>query len=354
MNATKDENLYDQCYLNGLFQTVKTINYDYNEMLCECLRDDFKTNEFSADITVVIPTYKRIDSIRRAIECLKKQEDAAPFSILIICDDPEPSQIDDFVLKLDLSNIIYYKNKKNLGVFGNWNLGVFLSGTKWVTVLCDDDYLYPDYMKTVQRLIRDNPEKKYFLTNYDIAQGNSVEEITKQIKKHEKMYLQLGGNNAYEKQNRSRRHNLSFCDYALIEQLYKIPLGDVYQRESFLKVGGMQQRFYPAGDCAMILRYMNYIGGLFYYYGRAGCISVGMNESVKPENMEKSRSQVATMRMISLSRTSVPFKFLVKKEIELSAKKIECNSLLLLWKKVRWKILRVPTKLMIVVLRHIR
>lgn len=351
LSATMNKNiidLYNQNYFNYLFDDTEAIEFKHIEQLSECLRDDFADITTTTAITVVIPTYCRIDSIRRAIECLKNQKDCSLFSILVICDDPRPSIIDDFMLKVDLNNVIYYKNKKNLGVFGNWNLGVFLSKTKWVTVLCDDDYLYIDYMKTVQDLIYKNPEKKYFLTGHDRAIGNLTDEITEKINDFQIQYLRKGGNGFYKKQNKSRRHDINFDDYALTDQLYKIPLGDIYLRDVFLRLGGMQQRFYPAGDCAMILRYLDKEGGLYYYYGKAGCVSVGMNESIKPENIEKSRSQVAAMRMISLDRSSLPLKFIIKKEIELS---VEDSNMLPFGMKLYRKILRLIKKLVNIIVK---
>ena len=49
------------------------------------------------------------------------------------------------------SNIKYYQNEKNIGLFGNWNRCVELSTSKWVAMLHSDDEILDDYFEKLDR-----------------------------------------------------------------------------------------------------------------------------------------------------------------------------------------------------------
>ena len=45
-----------------------------------------------------------------------------------------------YIRKLNDSRVIYYKNTKNMGVFGNWNRAVSLAKSKWDFAFLFDDF----------------------------------------------------------------------------------------------------------------------------------------------------------------------------------------------------------------------
>lgn len=99
----------------------------------------------------IVPTYKRADLLKYALNSILQQDSDVSFEVLVVDDNPER---DDETERLMLSHynhlgIAYYKNGQNLKQEGNWNKLFELSRTEWLIMLHDDDMLYPDYMKAL-------------------------------------------------------------------------------------------------------------------------------------------------------------------------------------------------------------
>ena len=50
--------------------------------------------------------------------------------------------------------ISYYKNQKNIGMTGNWNRMCELAKGEWVVMLHDDDILFPDALRYINKVIQ--------------------------------------------------------------------------------------------------------------------------------------------------------------------------------------------------------
>lgn len=95
----------------------------------------------------IIPTYKRADLLRFAIESCLQQDLGEDFEILIVDDNPERDDETEKLIKkyFNIPGIIYYKNQVNVKQEGNWNKLFLYARTEWIIMLHDDDMLYPDY-----------------------------------------------------------------------------------------------------------------------------------------------------------------------------------------------------------------
>ena len=51
--------------------------------------------------------------------------------------------------------ISYYKNKENLGMFGNWNRCLELARGEWVCILHSDDKIMPNYIEEMSKVVGD-------------------------------------------------------------------------------------------------------------------------------------------------------------------------------------------------------
>lgn len=103
----------------------------------------------NANITVVIPTYKRVDRLETCIRSILNQKTEIVFQILVIDNCPEhivSSDVSDVIKKINCSNILYFVNTQNLGPMGNWNRGFYLAQTEWVTMVHDDDVVNPFWL----------------------------------------------------------------------------------------------------------------------------------------------------------------------------------------------------------------
>ena len=106
------------------------------------------------DITIAIPTYKRSDLLKEAIDSALDQKSCGCIYDIIVVDNEPPSDVVTETEKLmrkyfKEKKVTYFRNTKNLGMFGNWNRCFELAQGKWVALLHDDDLLKPEYLRRI-------------------------------------------------------------------------------------------------------------------------------------------------------------------------------------------------------------
>lgn len=92
-----------------------------------------------------IPTYKRPQSLRRALESLQKQ--TYPFWRAIVLDNSPDQEAKEVVAALKDSRIVYYPHPHNIGGARNIDLALqskSILGGKYACSLEDDNYFFPD------------------------------------------------------------------------------------------------------------------------------------------------------------------------------------------------------------------
>ena len=99
-----------------------------------------------AKYTIAIPTYKRANLLKEAIESCLIQKTTTPFAIIVVDNNPERECETEQLLREynPIPNLSYYKNTENVGMTGNWNKLFELAQTDFVVMLHDDDLLYDD------------------------------------------------------------------------------------------------------------------------------------------------------------------------------------------------------------------
>lgn len=103
------------------------------------------------DVTFAIPSYMRPDTIQSAIKSILAQKSPYTFIIMIVDDSGADESVSSKVLELlnEYSNIILYKNERNLGQAANWNRCIELTKTEWMVLLHDDDIICETYLENV-------------------------------------------------------------------------------------------------------------------------------------------------------------------------------------------------------------
>ncbi|MBY0379542.1 MAG: glycosyltransferase [Burkholderiales bacterium] len=128
---------------------------------------------FNPYVSIMIPTYKRPELLNQAIRSVLNQKDFIDFEVVVVDNDNLLSyqkEIIELLRDLNDNRVAYYCNESNLGVFGNWNRCIELAHGKFMTILGDDDFLLPEYLKQITKpLLEDESisriECKYFRYN---------------------------------------------------------------------------------------------------------------------------------------------------------------------------------------------
>lgn len=99
------------------------------------------------NVTVCIPTYKRVEGLKRALESVINQN--YPNIKIIISDNANCNEVEDVAHQNSLKgiDIVYIRQKINLGCEGNLMYLLGLVRTKYFMWLADDDWIDRDYIR---------------------------------------------------------------------------------------------------------------------------------------------------------------------------------------------------------------
>ena len=177
-------------------------------------------------VTIAIPTYKRVATLRAAVESALAQKGFDDFDILICDNNPERGdETEEYVRSLASPAIAYYKHAANLGMIGNWNRIVELCRSEYLVMLHDDDLLHPEFLSRCMRIVTDKPGIDCLYPRKQFFSGEAVE------------YPTLSPAPAYR---------LSLIDY--LPGHGDAPTGVMFRRDAVLKLGGWQEEGYPSAD----------------------------------------------------------------------------------------------------------
>jgi glycosyltransferase involved in cell wall biosynthesis len=112
------------------------------------------------EMTIAVLTYRRFELLVEAVQTALQQDWDRPYRIIVV-DDDAASQNAELLLErlpaLRQANFRYYVNRENLRVFGNWNRGIQLVDSEWMTVLNDDDQFDRGFLRLMFSEIDRNP-----------------------------------------------------------------------------------------------------------------------------------------------------------------------------------------------------
>jgi glycosyltransferase involved in cell wall biosynthesis len=92
-------------------------------------------------ISILIPTFNRLDYLRRSLQSIG-QQDFRDFEV-IISDDSTTDDIEKFINSTSFSFTLFYRrNYPIIGTPRNWTAGLDLASGDWIKILHDDDWLY--------------------------------------------------------------------------------------------------------------------------------------------------------------------------------------------------------------------
>ena len=135
------------------------------------------------DISVIIPTYNRKNTLPRAVESVLNQT-YKPVEIIIVDDGSTDGTKEWFS---EMYPLVHYTYQVNSGVSSARNTGINSARGDWIALLDSDDEWLPDKLEIQVKLLQNNAELRFCHTN-EIWIRNGVR--INQMKKHQK----YGGN----------------------------------------------------------------------------------------------------------------------------------------------------------------
>ena len=111
-------------------------------------------------ITIAITVYSRREFVCAAIRSALDQ--TLPVQVIVVEDCGPDATLREFITREFGDRIIYHRNPKNRGLFGNWNACVEYCRTPWLSILHDDDLLQPDFVATMIALAGKAPDRALY------------------------------------------------------------------------------------------------------------------------------------------------------------------------------------------------
>lgn len=205
--------------------------------------------------TIAIPTYKRSDLLVEAVNCALNQTYTAPFEVLVSDNNPERDDETEVCMRQFEGNprITYYKNKVNLGGFGNFNSLYANSKGEFVVMLHDDDILVTNYLEIMDAFLNKlNYDAIWPL--YNPTKERPIQDI-----------VEVSGRIKYRKVK-----STDFC----VTNMGGPPSGGTVRKEAFVKVGPFTGECWPFIDIEWASRAVQRIRCcrlllpmLYYYWG---------------------------------------------------------------------------------------
>ncbi|MFQ2671831.1 glycosyltransferase family 2 protein [Aeromonas hydrophila] len=187
-------------------------------------------------LSILIPTYNRSHLVKDAIDSALRQCTKLDYEIVVIDNDSDMSHKNEliaYVRNLNCGRIRLFFNENNVGMFGNWNLAIFLANAENITILNDDDVLGPNFIMSIENHFNFDG---LIITSSHIFHDN--QDLLK-IKFPEKAC-------SYKK--------LDFSD-VIVGNPVRGSLGAVFNRQKAIDIGGYNPKCWPTSDYDFTFRY---------------------------------------------------------------------------------------------------
>jgi len=240
------------------------------------IQGDF-ANKKEPFLTIAIPTYRRHRTLKNTVASAINQVNIPCIYEIIVLDN---EAIDDGAsnetqeMLSEYSNILYYRNDSNLGLYGNWNRCIQLSRSKWVAFLHDDDMLFPDYLEKIYKIImklKTDDALAYIKTNMSV--------------KKDEFELEAVFRREREKHRIKKVTRYGINDIIVLGdagELAAPTCGTIMNKEVVVKIGGFDPDKYPSADSQFAFS----LAKKYHVYKTIesmGIYRIGLNETLKKE-----------------------------------------------------------------------
>ena len=249
--------------------SVPAINYEseencfqkYDHITSRLIYGDPKKIE-DPWITILIPTYRRPDMLKEALESvLIWQEHTDFFWDIVVLDNEKDNGIENdterLIRNIDSTRILYYRNSETMRPGDNFNRGFLLARGEWVMMLHDDDLLASKSLKTMGHLLWEYV-KKGFPLGAIIASHIRVE-YNPQQKEMKVDISRINQSLCVQQSNHERLRQLTHNHVKVLGHIGgTVPSnGSTYRREAVLEMGGFNEDYGISGDLILLYNIEN-------------------------------------------------------------------------------------------------
>lgn len=116
-----------------------------------------------SEVTIIIPVFERVHFFKESLSSALNQ--TLQSNIIVIDNGSSHNEFKE-ICDFYNSKIQYIKNRKNIGMYPNWNKGIKNCNTKYFIILGDDDILDLDYIEKFHEILSKYKEIDLYYTDF--------------------------------------------------------------------------------------------------------------------------------------------------------------------------------------------
>lgn len=205
----------------------------------------------SPRITIMMPVFNHPRYFKKALNSAINQDFEESYEIIIVDNNDlsdVPTEYQKIVEELGSSKVLYYRNEKNIGMFGNWNRCIELARGALVTYLHDDDMFFQNTLTFLMDLHKKYPNKAIFPAHNEIDENDNVIRYVQSTK--EKGFIKY-----------KQIYNYSLFDQFIGSVGFGV--GFLFDRNNMLSIGGYDESCAPSADYALQMVYTWKFGAIY-------------------------------------------------------------------------------------------
>ncbi len=203
-------------------------------------------------ISVIMPVFKRPEYFKIALDSVLNQDFESQYEIVVVDNNTDEGDINrnqKIVEEANSDKIFYYRNEKNIGMYGNWNRGIELSRANYITYCHDDDMFLPNTLSTLYEVQGGKGHKAVFGTFNKIDTiGNYIRVVPTPRVKFKTLKPLMSYN---------------YSKFDVFMGTPGLGCGCLFKRDKLIEIGGYSEEFYPSADYALNAQYTFKYGAVF-------------------------------------------------------------------------------------------
>ncbi len=221
-------------------------------------------------VSIIMPVFNHPEYFRLSLKSAIEQDYKDKYEIIVVDNNDQgeaPTENQKIVEQFNSPKVLYYRNEKNIGMFGNWNRGIELAHAPYITYCHDDDMLLPNALTRLMEIQKRTGDKAIFSAYNTMDCDNNITMSYRFSRKKKWGIL-------------TRR---DYYPYTLFDQFLDscgFGVGCLFSKQCLIEIGGYDPEFYPSADYALQAHYTYRFGSVF------NCIPtfnyrIAENESLK-------------------------------------------------------------------------